>query len=154
MFLSFSLLRPLFLVATNSLLPDDENNLLVVAAEEEDVVEDEVDAIADDTLLVNIFFVFVAERHEARAFIKDKTCEERERERKRERLLFWGKFGSKRRDVAQRTRAHKRDLSLFCLFSSPIFYFRVSDSILQKKKERSQKKNNNNNKKYIKKENE
>jgi hypothetical protein len=42
-------LRPLFLEAkTNSLLPDDENK-------EEDVVEDEVDAIADDTLLVNIF---------------------------------------------------------------------------------------------------
>lgn len=49
---SFLLLRPLFLEAkTNSLLPDDENK--------EDVVEDEVDAIADDTLLVNILvFLF------------------------------------------------------------------------------------------------
>jgi hypothetical protein len=52
-------LRPLFLEAkTNSLLPDDENK-------EEDVVEDEVDAIADDTLLVNILvflFCCVAEK--------------------------------------------------------------------------------------------
>jgi len=111
------LLRPLFLVATNSLLPDDENNLLVVAAEEEDVVEDEVDAIADDTLLVNIFvssFV-VAERHEARSFIKDKTCEERERERKRERLLFF--LG--RREVREETWRNEREPTkeTFCFFA-------------------------------------
>ena len=69
------LLRPLFLVATNSLLPA-----------EEDVVEDEVDAIADDTLLVNIFFPLSLSRrrgvHERARLSKIKLVRtERERER-------------------------------------------------------------------------
>jgi hypothetical protein len=140
---SFLLLRPLFLEAkTNSLLPDDENK-------EEDVVEDEVDAIADDTLLVNILvFLFCCRGEEvvhtsASAFIKDKTCEESERERERERDYFF--FGG-----GDETWRNDREPIFFALFSSILIYLGFQNSILPKKRKKSRDSREHNTKMYEK----